>query len=121
MPAPAASSPRASVVRACLLALAAAAGAPAEAVEIVIRSNGSTLVYSVTPDEVRAVLGPVERAPLTPLEGELLAVLTEKESKPAAIARRAGKQTCHSGVYEALHALVDKGYARQGQRGGYLR
>ena len=119
MAAPVPSSPRASVVRACLLALAAAAGAPAEAVEITIRSNGSTLTYAVTPDEARAVLGPVERPALTPLEGELLAVLTERESKPGAIAARAGKN-CTAHVYTALHSLVTKGYARRGERQGYL-
>ena len=117
MPPP--SSPRASVVRACLLALVAAAGDPADTVEITIHSNGSTIVYAVGPDEARAVLGPVERPALTGLESELLAVLTDRESKPGAIALRAGKNL-NSHVYDALRALVTKGYARRGERGGYL-
>lgn len=57
---------------------------------------------------------------LTPLETELYAVLSADELKPAAIARRAGKN-CNAHVYAALKSLVTKGHAERCQRGGYRR
>lgn len=84
------SSPRASVVRACLLALAAAAGDPAEVVEITIRSNGSTIVYAVTPVEARAVLGPAPVKGLSPVAEAIYRALTPEPQTAKTLARLAG-------------------------------
>ncbi|HEX5270544.1 MAG TPA: hypothetical protein VFW33_08670 [Gemmataceae bacterium] len=121
-PPPRKSSPpstRAEVVRACVRLLSAAEPVLTEPVRVIVRHGATRLVFDVSADEVRAILGPPVRPPLTELESDLLAVLTEAESKPAAIATRARKNA-NSHVYAALRSLADKGYAKKGPRGGYM-
>lgn len=113
------SSPRAELVRAAVHAAAAVVGQAVTALVVTVAAAGVEVEVRVSAEEVLAVLGPVERPALTGLESELLAVLTDKESKPAAIAHRAGKNL-NSHVYDALRSLAIKGYAGRGERGGYL-
>ena len=116
---PSGETPRVSLIRAAVLLLASVAGAPSAEIEISVQSNGTRISATVTPAEAAAILGPVERPTLGELETALLAAMTDRESKPAAIARRAGRN-CNAHVYAALKSLVAKGYAMRGASSGYL-
>ena len=117
---PSGETPRASMIRAAVLLFASVAGAPSAEIEISVESNGTRFTATVTPAEAAAILGPRSVEGLTDLEAALYAVLTDRESKPAAIARRAGKNP-HQHVYGALKSLVTKGYAARHPGGGYSR
>jgi hypothetical protein len=118
--APQAGAIREQIVRLCLHALMTAEPVLSESVRITVRHRATRLVFDVTPAEARALIGPRPTEGLTDLEAALYAALTDRESKPAAVARRAGKNP-HQHVYGALKSLVQKGYAVRLPTGGYRR
>lgn len=117
---PSTSAVRASVVRACLLALSAAAGPPEGDTVITVGCGGSRIVYTVTAVEARAVLGPPAVEGLSVLAGALLGRLTDVPLTAKRLARESG-YSMGSHVYAALRELEGRGLAIKTHKGYQLR
>ncbi len=118
MPAP--SSHRAEIVRACVLALAALDGPPAEPVEVEVRCGAVRIVAVVTPEEARAILGPPAVGGLSPAAAALLSALSAEPRTAKALARAAG-YSMGSHVYVALRELEGRGLCEKTAKGYRLR
>jgi hypothetical protein len=120
--APASQTPslRAQAVRACLLALASVNGPPGSAVRITIESDGSSIVYAITPGEAAAIIGPPEQDGLSVLAQALLRQLSSEPRTAKAAARAAG-YSMGSHVYAALRELEGRKLAEKTPKGYRLR